>query len=95
MRILVIEDERQLARHVVAALNRNGHTAVSQGNGAEGLRALHVKGHHTIAQDEATSAVYGMPKAAAQLHAATEILPLDKIAARLTSILAQKSKLHG
>jgi DNA-binding response OmpR family regulator len=38
MRILVIEDERQLARHVVAALNRNGHNAVSQGNGAEGLR---------------------------------------------------------
>jgi DNA-binding response OmpR family regulator len=38
MRILVIEDERQLARHVVAALNRNGHTAVAQGNGAEGLR---------------------------------------------------------
>jgi DNA-binding response OmpR family regulator len=38
MRILVIEDERQLARHVVAALNRHGHTATSQGNGAEGLR---------------------------------------------------------
>lgn len=38
MRILVIEDERQLARHVVAALNRHGHTAVAQGNGAEGLR---------------------------------------------------------
>lgn len=39
MRILVIEDERQLARHVVAALNRHGHLAVAQGNGAEGLRA--------------------------------------------------------
>jgi two-component system response regulator WspF len=63
-------------------------------DGAEGLRALHVKGHYTIAQDQATSAVYGMPKAAAQLNSATEILPLDKIAARLTSILAQKSKTH-
>jgi len=38
MRILVIEDERQLARHVVSALNRHGHDAVAQGNGAEGLR---------------------------------------------------------
>jgi DNA-binding response OmpR family regulator len=38
MRILVIEDERQLARHVVAALNRHGHLATSQGNGADGLR---------------------------------------------------------
>jgi DNA-binding response OmpR family regulator len=38
MRILVIEDERQLARHVVAALKRNGHDAVAQNNGAEGLR---------------------------------------------------------
>jgi DNA-binding response OmpR family regulator len=38
MRILVIEDERQLARHVVAALRRNGHDARAEGNGAEGLR---------------------------------------------------------
>ena len=33
-------------------------------------------GHHTIAQDQATSAVYGMPKAAAEIKAASEILPL-------------------
>lgn len=38
MRILVIEDERQLARHVVAALNRHGHLASAQNNGADGLR---------------------------------------------------------
>ncbi len=38
MRILVIEDERQLARHVVAALRRHGHDVTSQGNGADGLR---------------------------------------------------------
>lgn len=38
MRILVVEDERQLARHVVAALKRNGHDASAEGNGAEGLR---------------------------------------------------------
>ncbi len=64
-------------------------------DGAEGLRTLRRHGHHTIAQDAATSAVYGMPKAAAQIHAASEILGLDKIGPRLTNILAQKIKAHG
>ncbi|MEI2455653.1 chemotaxis response regulator protein-glutamate methylesterase [Lysobacter firmicutimachus] len=52
-------------------------------DGASGLLGLRNKGHHTIAQDRATSAVYGMPKAAAELGAAVDILPLDRIAARL------------
>jgi two-component system response regulator WspF len=56
-------------------------------DGAEGLKALRERGHHTIAQDRATSAVYGMPKAAAELDAATEILALDKIAPHLTNML--------
>ena len=64
-------------------------------DGAEGLRVLRDEGHHTIAQDRASSAVYGMPKAAAELNAAAEILPLDKIGARLTNIVAQKFKLHA
>ncbi len=64
-------------------------------DGAEGLRALHSKGYHTIAQDQPSSAVYGMPGAAVELRAATEILSLDKIGPRLTSIVAQKAKPHG
>jgi len=64
-------------------------------DGAEGLRLLRDKGHHTIAQDRATSAVYGMPKAAADLQAASEILPLEQIAARIVDLLAQKTKAHG
>ena len=55
-------------------------------DGAAGLKALRDKGYHTIAQDQATSAVYGMPKAAAELDAAVEILALEKIAARLESL---------
>ena len=60
-------------------------------DGAEGLKALRDAGHYTIAQDKRTSAVYGMPKAAAELDAAREILALDKIAPRLTNILVRQS----
>lgn len=56
-------------------------------DGARGLMELHGLGHHTIAQDKASSAVFGMPKAAAALGAASEVLPLDAIAARLTGLL--------
>jgi len=48
-------------------------------DGALGLKALRDAGCHTIAQDQASCAVYGMPKAAAQLKAAVEILPLGQI----------------
>jgi two-component system response regulator WspF len=49
-------------------------------DGALGLQAMRAKGHYTIAQDQASSAVYGMPKAAAALDAASAILPLSRIA---------------
>ncbi|MEC3768629.1 MULTISPECIES: chemotaxis response regulator protein-glutamate methylesterase [Cupriavidus] len=52
-------------------------------DGALGLKAMRDRGFLTIAQDRATSAVYGMPKAAAALGAAAEILPLPRIAPRL------------
>jgi chemotaxis response regulator CheB len=55
-------------------------------DGAAGLKALRTLGHHTIAQDRETSAVYGMPKAAAAIAAAVDILPLDSIAPRLTEL---------
>jgi two-component system response regulator WspF len=64
-------------------------------DGAEGLLALRRGGHHTIAQDAGSSAVYGMPKAVAELKAATEILPLDKIGPRLATLVAPKLKAHG
>ncbi len=49
-------------------------------DGAAGLKCMRERGFRTVAQDEATSAVYGMPKAAAALDAAEKILPLGTIA---------------
>jgi two-component system response regulator WspF len=49
-------------------------------DGARGLAALRHAGWLTIAQDEASSVVYGMPQAAVALHAASRILPLEHIA---------------
>ena len=48
-------------------------------DGAKGMLDLKSNGALTIAQDEKTSTVYGMPKAAAELDAAKEILALSKI----------------
>ncbi|GFK93100.1 Chemotaxis response regulator protein-glutamate methylesterase of group 2 operon [Fundidesulfovibrio magnetotacticus] len=51
-------------------------------DGAKGLLALRGKGWLTIAQDRASSTVYGMPKAARDLGAASLVLPLSAIAAQ-------------
>ncbi len=60
-------------------------------DGAQGLKTLRDKGHYTIAQDQATSTVYGMPKAAASLGAAVDILPLERIAPRLVDTFRHKT----
>ena len=56
-------------------------------DGAAGLKAMRTAGAHTIAQDEASCVVFGMPKAAIELGAAVEIAPLGAIAERLTQAL--------
>ncbi|MBQ8956643.1 MAG: chemotaxis response regulator protein-glutamate methylesterase [Lachnospiraceae bacterium] len=54
-------------------------------DGTEGIKNLEKrKKLHIISQDEATCAVYGMPKAIAQTGLVNEVLPLDKIAAAIT-----------
>jgi len=48
-------------------------------DGAEGLKAIHDAGGTTLVQDQATSAVFGMPAAAIELKAADRVLPLEEI----------------
>jgi chemotaxis response regulator CheB len=56
-------------------------------DGARGLRSMRLASHHTIAQDKNSCAVFGMSKAAIEIGAAAEVLPLEKIAAALLSRL--------
>jgi two-component system response regulator WspF len=64
-------------------------------DGALAMKALRDKGHYTVAQDAATSAVYGMPKAAADLGAAVEVLALDRIGPRLGRLVAGETWRKG
>jgi len=54
-------------------------------DGAEGMLALHKSGAFTIAQDEATCVVFGMPREAIRLGAASRVAPLDQIAGSLSA----------
>jgi two-component system chemotaxis response regulator CheB len=56
-------------------------------DGAAGLLAIRRAGGSTLAQDESTSVVYGMPREAASLGAAQMILPLDQIGAKIAQLL--------
>ncbi|WP_374564731.1 chemotaxis response regulator protein-glutamate methylesterase [Ideonella sp.] len=49
-------------------------------DGARGMKKLHDGGARTIAQDEASCVVFGMPKEAIRLGAVDDILPLDRVA---------------
>ena len=55
-------------------------------DGAAGLKALHDAGGLTLAQDEQSSAVFGMPKAAIELGAVDRVLPLDDLPRTLVAL---------
>lgn len=61
-------------------------------DGARGLKAMRDRGAATIAQDEATSAVYGMPKVAAELAAANQVLPLPQIAGAVLALVGSAGR---
>ncbi|BDI30593.1 chemotaxis response regulator protein-glutamate methylesterase 1 [Capsulimonas corticalis] len=69
-----------------ALAGRNATAAILTGmgdDGARGLRRMRDSGAYTVAQDEATCVVFGMPKEAIAQGAAHEVLPLQCIAERL------------
>ena len=73
----------QLFESVAVRAGENGVGVVLTGmgdDGAAGLAAMHRCGARTIAQDQATSAVYGMPRAAQRLGVVDQQLPLPAIA---------------
>lgn len=59
-------------------------------DGAEGLLTLRGAGWHTIAQDETTSVIYGMPRAAKELGAASQVLPIHEIGPAILDALFGK-----
>jgi chemotaxis response regulator CheB len=58
-------------------------------DGAEGLLSLRRCGHHTIAQDQKSSVVFGMPKAAIEAGAAKDILPVNEIGAKIKTLVGK------
>ncbi|MDH4140091.1 MAG: chemotaxis-specific protein-glutamate methyltransferase CheB [Coriobacteriia bacterium] len=56
-------------------------------DGAAGLKRMRDAGAATIAQDEKTSTVYGMPKAAVERGAVESVLPVHEIAGRLQNLI--------
>lgn len=58
-------------------------------DGAQGLKAIRDAGGRTIAQDEASSLIYGMPKAAKEIGAAEFILSLEDIADKILFLIEQ------
>lgn len=73
---------------VAACAGQNAMGVILTGmgkDGARGLKTMHDAGAATIAQDEASSVVWGMPGSAVELGAADQVMPLDKIGKTLAS----------
>ncbi|MGJ8687573.1 MAG: CheB methylesterase domain-containing protein, partial [Spongiibacteraceae bacterium] len=61
-------------------------------DGALGMKAMHDAGARTLVQDEASSVVWGMPGAAVAAGGVDEILPLEKIGARIVGLYKKTEK---
>jgi two-component system chemotaxis response regulator CheB len=61
-------------------------------DGARGMEELHQVGAYTIAQDEKTSVVFGMPNEAIKRNAVDKVAPLGEIAGHLLRAAAEERK---
>jgi len=64
-------------------------------DGAMGMQAIRRAGGRTIAQDEATSVVFGMPRAAIEMQAAEQVVPLPRIAEAIVKAVAAQAMRGG
>jgi two-component system chemotaxis response regulator CheB len=75
-----------LFESVAQQVGKNAVAAILTGMGADGAKGLGTirdQGAPTIAQDEKSSVVWGMPGSAVKLNAVDTVLPLDQIAAKI------------
>lgn len=78
----------------------HGHSAVGTlltgmgRDGADGLKTLHTAGGYTLAQDEKSCIVFGMPKEAIKLGAAKEVLSLERIGPRIRELVINNEQLR-
>jgi two-component system chemotaxis response regulator CheB len=80
-----------LFRSVAQAAGQNAIGALLTGmgrDGARGLKLMREAGAPTLAQDEHTSVVWGMPGEAVSIGATDEVLPIEEIAPRLMALVA-------
>jgi len=59
-------------------------------DGALGMQAIHREGGLTVGQDEATCAVYGMPRACAEMGILQRVVPLNEIPKQILSALGYR-----
>lgn len=79
---------RSVAQHV--GPNALGIILTGMGDdGARGMKEMHEAGAYTLAQDEKTSVVWGMPGQAVKVGGVDEVLPLGGIAPKLLKLLAR------
>jgi two-component system chemotaxis response regulator CheB len=62
-------------------------------DGAAGMLAMRQAGAHNIAQDEATSVVFGMPRVAFEKGGAEKLVPIDEIASNVISLLTERTRI--
>jgi two-component system chemotaxis response regulator CheB len=60
-------------------------------DGARGLKEMLDAGASTVAQDEASSVVWGMPGAAVRMEAAQHVVPLQRVAELVLQLVGEKT----
>ena len=84
-----------LFRSVAQSVGPNALGVILTGmgsDGAQGLLEMREAGASTMAQDEETSVAWGMPKEAVKLGGVDRILPLDRIAKEIMTLVADRSR---